>query len=151
MYNSQRSLSNSSFATHPLSEDPPGHVQQSALSLYLLFCDSPFIIGSSKSCTTVSALFLSPLLRLTLYQRILQVMYNRQRTLELLMNKFSNCLRGQQADIAHFPAHITQQVYHKHANLSPLKKEQDNSASKKVNIFLSIQRALQDKVALYIK
>jgi hypothetical protein len=28
MYNRQRSFSISSFATHPLSEDPPGHVQQ---------------------------------------------------------------------------------------------------------------------------
>ncbi len=52
MYNSQRPLSISSFATHPLSEDPPGHVQQSAPSFYLLFCDSPFIRGSSRSCTT---------------------------------------------------------------------------------------------------
>ncbi len=81
MYNSQRSLSISSFATHPLSEDPPGHVQQTELSFYLLFCDSPFIRGSSRSGTIVSALFLSPLLRLTLYQRILQVRYNSQRSL----------------------------------------------------------------------
>ncbi len=83
MYNNQRSLSTSSFATHRYSEDPPGHGQLSALSFYLLFCTSPFIRGSSRSWTTVSALFLSPLLRLTLYQRILQVMYNNQCSLSI--------------------------------------------------------------------